>query len=108
MSVPEVVSSGPAGNEFRGACPNRTFSRFTFCSFCGFAAELTVAFGVTAEVVAGVATTVLGAAAEAEAAATGAADLVAVEVDLLAVEKVVPRSNRFFCCAVFFFTTGGV
>jgi hypothetical protein len=67
-----------------------------------------VAFGATAEVVAGVATTALGATAGAGEAATGAADLVAVEVDFVAVENVVPRSNRFFCCAVFFFATGGV
>ena len=34
--VPVAVSSGPAGSELRGACPYRTFSRFTFAA-CGVA-----------------------------------------------------------------------
>ena len=98
-SVPEAVSSGPAGNEFRGACPYRTFSRFTFCGFCGLVAAVAVAVGIV-EVVGGVA----GAVAAAVGAATGAAVAgAAVDADagaaavLVAVENFVPRSNRFFC-----------
>ena len=105
-SLPEAVSSGPAGREFRGACPNRTFSRFTFCGFCGLAAEVAVAVGARRSRCRSRCDCV-DAAAEAGAAAAGAADLAAVDVDLLAVEYFVPRSNRFFCCAVFFFATGG-
>ena len=41
-SLPEAVSSGPAGSEFRGACPYRIFSRFIFFGLAGAVAFFVV------------------------------------------------------------------
>lgn len=93
-SLPEAVSSGPAGSEFRGACPYRIFSRFIFFGLAGVVILLVVG-------VVGVAVV----AADFVTAATGVAT--GLFPVFTAVEYLVPRSNRFFCWTVFFFTGGG-
>ena len=67
-----------------------TFSRFTFCGFCGLVAAVAVAVGgaVTAAVGAASGAAVTGAAVDAGAGAAAV---------FVAVENFVPRSNRFFC-----------